>query len=311
MSGSALGPLEPAGPQAEAIARLIHFFFWTTGTVYAVVLATLVAALLRRRKRETGERTLSAAVGLALGITLAVLALLTGASYWTSHRITRFRPARPIEIEVTGHQWWWELRYLNEEPSRIFQSANELHIPVGRAVALKLKTADVVHSFWVPQLHGKRDLIPGQENVLWLQADRPGLYRGRCAEFCGLQHAHMELLVIAEPQTDFEAWQTHQLKEPSPPADPIAQRGKQLFLSGPCVMCHTIAGTLAQATAGPDLTHLASRQALAGGTLPNTRGHRAGWVMNAQVLKPGGHMPSIALGSEELQAVLAYLETLR
>jgi cytochrome c oxidase subunit 2 len=190
-------------------------------------------------------------------------------------------------------------------------TANEIHIPVGKPVHIRLASRDVIHSFWVPDLHGKKDLIPGKDTDLWLRADRAGVYRGQCAEFCGWQHAHMALLVIAEPQDRFDAWLASQRQTPPPPSTPLGQRGRAVFESQACPLCHTVAGTQANGSAGPDLTHLASRRTIAAGTLPNTIGSLGGWIVDPQSTKPGNRMPAVTLHADDLQALLAYLETLR
>jgi cytochrome c oxidase subunit 2 len=212
---------------------------------------------------------------------------------------------------VTGYQWWWSVEYLNADPSLIVTTANELHVPVGRPILLTLKSADVIHSFWVPSLHGKTDLVPGRENATWLQVDRPGIFRGQCAEFCGVQHAHMSLSVIAESSDQFEQWLSAQ-RQPAPaPLTAEQSRGRDVVERGPCALCHTIRGTNAGARMGPDLTHFATRSTIAAGTVPNTRGNLAGWIADPQHLKPGSRMPATGLAAEDLQAVVAYLETLR
>jgi cytochrome c oxidase subunit 2 len=222
-------------------------------------------------------------------------------------------PSAPgaITINVIGHQWWWDFVYDDVSPNQVFSSPNELHIPVGVPVVLKAESRDVIHSFWVPNLHGKRDLIPGFATHTWIQADKPGVYRGQCAEFCGHQHAHMAFLVVVEPMDQFLTWIDHQRQGAPPPADDVKQRGHDVFMQGPCVMCHTIRGTAAGSRVGPDLTHVASRQTIAAGTLPMTRGHLAGWISNSQSVKPGNRMPPTLLSGDDLQALLAYLETLR
>jgi cytochrome c oxidase subunit 2 len=212
---------------------------------------------------------------------------------------------------VTGHQWWWDVRYDAHVPAHRVRTANEIHIPVGQPILLKLRTSDVIHSFWVPSLHGKRDLIPGQTNTLWLQADRPGTYRGQCAEFCGHQHAHMGLLVVAEPPERFAGWQERQRQPAAEPADALARRGREVFVAGPCALCHAVRGTEAAAEVAPDLTHLGSRLTIAAATLANTPGHLAGWIVDPQRLKPGSHMPPMSLAADDLQALLAYLGSLR
>jgi cytochrome c oxidase subunit 2 len=203
------------------------------------------------------------------------------------------------------------VQYLDPVASQRVTTANEIHIPVGRPVVLTLKSHDVIHSLWVPNLAGKKDLIPGHETTLALRADRPGRYRGQCAEFCGYQHGKMGLLVIAEPPETFAAWLEAQRRTPPPPTDPLPQRGQQVFLAGTCAMCHAIQGTSAFGRVAPDLTHIASRPTLAAATLPNRPGYRAGWIVDSQSLKPGNHMPPNPLNPPDLQALLAYLESLK
>jgi cytochrome c oxidase subunit 2 len=214
-------------------------------------------------------------------------------------------------VEVTGNQWWWTVEYDHPDPSLRVTTANELRLPVGRAVAIHLKSNDVIHSFWVPNLHGKIDLIPGRRNTIRLRADHPGIYRGQCAEYCGLQHANMAFTVIAEAPEAFERWIVAQ-RQPAPePSTPEQIRGREVVERGPCAMCHTVQGTRAGGRMGPDLTHVATRSTLAAGTVPNTPGYLAGWIADPQHLKPGTRMPSTGLSSSDLQAVLAYLGTLR
>jgi cytochrome c oxidase subunit 2 len=184
-------------------------------------------------------------------------------------------------------------------------------VPVGLPVVLELRSSDVIHSFWVPNLGVKRDMIPGEETSVWFQADSAGVYRGQCAEFCGHQHAKMAVLVIAEPADSFRAWLARQRDTAATPVDSLAQRGQEVFLSTSCVMCHAIQGTPAGSRVGPNLTHLAGRRTLAAGTLPNTRGNLAGWIVDPQRIKPGARMPPNSLEPDDLQALLAYLESLR
>jgi cytochrome c oxidase subunit II len=222
-------------------------------------------------------------------------------------------PPRPGElaVEVVGRQFWWELRYLDAEPARIFETANELRIPVGRPVHLRLRTKDVIHSLWVPGLQGKLDLVPGRVNVLVLQADRPGVWRGQCAEFCGVQHARMALTVVAEPPARFEAWRQRQLAGAPAPADSAGAAARRTFLASGCVLCHAVRGTPAGGDLGPDLTHVAGRLTLAAGTLPNSAGNLYGWIADPQAHKPGSAMPPVPLSAAELHAVARYLSTLR
>jgi cytochrome c oxidase subunit 2 len=196
-------------------------------------------------------------------------------------------------------------------PSLRVTTANEIHIPVGRPVRFNLFSNDVIHSLWIPNLQGKIDLVPGRLNELWLRADRPGVFRGQCAEFCGLQHAKMALVVVAESSDDFERWLAGNRAPAPAPVTPEQQRGKDVVERGPCAMCHNITGTLAGGRSAPDLTHVASRSTIGAGSVPNTRGYLAGWIADPQHIKPGNRMPSPGLRDEELQAVLAYLETLK
>jgi cytochrome c oxidase subunit 2 len=220
-------------------------------------------------------------------------------------------PRRPdLTLDVTGHQWWWEVRYDGASPDETFLTANEIHIPVGAKVLVRLHGGDVIHSFWVPQLSGKTDTIPGQTNLAWLEADRPGRYRGQCSEYCGLEHAKMAFEVVADTPPAFAQWRRAQLQTAPPPSEPAAERGLVLFQYR-CSLCHAVRGTIAASSYGPDLTHLMSRATIAGGTLPNTRGNLAGWVDGPQAAKPGALMPDQGLSGNQLNDMVAYLETLR
>jgi cytochrome c oxidase subunit II len=216
-----------------------------------------------------------------------------------------------LTIEVNAHQWWWEVRYLDVDASNIFTTANEIHIPVGVPVTFSLRANDVIHSFWVPNLAGKKDLIPGKINTIWLQADKPGVYRGQCAEYCGLQHAQMAFWVVAEPQEQFNTWRQNQTQTSATPAMDSQRRGQQVFLSSTCVMCHAINGTPAGSNIGPNLTHVASRNTIAAATLANTREHLDQWVKDPQSVKPGNRMPQNNLAEADLQSLLDYLQSLK
>jgi cytochrome c oxidase subunit II len=251
------------------------------------------------------------AVATASAATIAVLLLCTLATYATGREVTAPPGAKPLQIRVTGHQWWWSIEYRDSIPIDWVNTANEIHLPVGRPAVFELSTQDVNHSFWLPGLGPKRDLIAGQETSIWYRADSAGIYRGQCAEFCGYQHAKMALTLVAEPPDSFAAWLTRQRQAASPPTDSMARRGLEVFLGSTCVTCHTITGTPAGGRVGPDLTHLASRRTIAAGTLPNTRGNLAGWILDPQRVKPGAKMPPTRLEPADLQALLTYLETLR
>jgi cytochrome c oxidase subunit 2 len=235
---------------------------------------------------------------------------LTALSYAGQRRLFAVEE-EAVTIRVTGQQWWWQLTYEDPDASRTFTTANEIHVPVGKPVKVKLNAADVIHSFWVPSLMGKQDLIPGRENDIRFVAERPGVYRGQCAEFCGLQHAHMGFLVVAEPQADFDRWRDEQIKAAEPPGDSERRTGLEAFLSKPCVMCHTVRGTPAGGRTGPDLTHVGGRRTLAAATLPMSRGNLAAWIVDPHGIKPGVNMPLIKLDPDELNSIAAYLEGLR
>jgi cytochrome c oxidase subunit II len=314
--------LNAAGPQAAHIGDLWNYTLALCTFVFIAVLGACLFALWRAPKLRTPaapdlrslvkpERRIHHIVGWAVAAAVVGLLSLLVADVFTSRAMARLPLKDAINIELFGHQWWWEARYRHGDPSKDFTTANELHIPVGRPVVITLLSNDVIHSLWVPNLHGKRDLIPGRTAILRLQADKPGTYRGQCAEFCGLEHAMMALLVTAEPSANYEAWAAHQNQPAATPTDPVAMRGQEVFTSKTCVMCHTIGGTQAQGRFGPNLTHLASRQTIAAGMFPNNRGHLGGWIADPQSLKPGVNMPANALEPDDLQALLTYLETLK
>ena len=317
--------LHPAGPQAGRIIDLWWMMLYVTGAVFLVVMGFLVASLVRRRrpyggaaadvpdtKPEPGvERRMSHVVLTGVALTVVILFVFLVRSFVTGRALDSLHEQDHLTVTVTGHQWWWEVRYDNTTAAYVVTTANEIHLPVGRPVLFKLTSTDVIHSFWVPNLHGKTDLVPGHENVTWLKADQEGVYRGQCAEFCGHQHAHMAFTVVVEPYEKFKAWYDAQLAPAAEPADPSRARGRQVFLSSPCVMCHTVRGTDAGSRVGPDLTHVASRATLAAGTLENTRGHLADWVSDSQSIKPGNRMPPNRLEPADLQALLDYLQSLK
>jgi cytochrome c oxidase subunit II len=215
-----------------------------------------------------------------------------------------------LTLDVTGRQWWWDVRYDAAEPDKTFSTANEIHIPVGVPVLVRLHGADVIHSFWVPKLSGKTDTIPGQTNVTWLEASQPGRYLGQCTEYCGYQHAHMAFEVVAESQEEFQRWRAHQLQPAPEPATAAQRRGMEL-VEFRCGLCHGVRGTTAGSVSAPDLTHLMSRRMIAAGTLVNGVGTLGGWIEGAEQLKPGTLMPDQNLSGAQLTDTLAYLETLQ
>jgi cytochrome c oxidase subunit 2 len=247
-----------------------------------------------------------------VGVGLSCIVLF-GSALWTMVTLAAVGqpPEKPaFTIEVTGHQWWWQVRYLGDEPSQSFVTANEIHIPVGKPVAVTLASADVIHSFWVPALTGKTDLIPGQTNQTWFEASEPGLYRGQCTEYCGAQHAHMGLLVVASPPEEFNAWWSRQLEAAKAPLTEGAMQGEAVFV-GRCGICHSVRGTPAGGILGPDLSHLMTRRTIAANTLPNNTGNLAGWIADPQHVKPGSNMPDPEVAPGQLQQIVAYLHTLK
>ncbi len=309
------GFLRTFGWVADREAALGWILLGIATVVLIVVSGLVVAGVLRGRSRPTatldrgGDGFGWILVGGIVVPTL-ILAAVFVLTIRTQAAVAAPAAARALTVQVTGHQWWWEVRYLDRSPARIATTANEIHIPVGRPVRFEVVTGDVIHSFWVPQLAGKTDLIPGQRNVTWLEADRAGVYRGQCAEYCGAQHAKMALAVVADPPDVFGRWLAHQRDPAAAPADSDAAAGAAVFAGSACALCHTVRGTPAGGRLGPDLTHLAGRGTIAAGTLANTRGNLAGWIANPQALKPGAVMPLVPLSPTELQVLVTYLQSL-
>jgi cytochrome c oxidase subunit 2 len=321
-----LSIFDPVSLPAESIRHVSLLVFAITGFIFLVVEGILFYAVLRfRRGRATGKeppqvygsKPIEIAWTAAPALVVVVLILVTTRTLW---EVTPDPPAprqgdNTLFVTVVGRQWWWEYRYDHYNGRELgFITANELHIPVGaggvpRPVYLRLRSADVCHSFWVPRLAGKMDLIPGRTNSLWFQTDRPGLYLGQCAEYCGTQHAGMLLRVIAEPPADFERWLENQKKEAVD--DPTAREGKAVFLSLSCVNCHRIRGTSATGTYAPDLTHMMSRQTLASGMVKNDEANLRQWIRDPQRIKTGCLMPGFQLSDRELEQMVHYLRTLK
>jgi cytochrome c oxidase subunit 2 len=315
--------LNPAGIQANHINTIWWLFFGVTTAVYVLVLAFLVGTILRA-ERSTPQnaariivpdgaetRRLGKSVAAAVGFTIVLLAILLMAEVFGATSLHKLSSNDAISIKITGHQWWWEVEYQSATPGNIVSTANEIHIPVNKPVQFRLSSTDVIHSFWVPNLHGKKDLIPGHPTALWLRADRAGTYYGQCAEFCGLQHAHMRLAVIAENGADFQNWLDAQRKSAPEPTSEQEKKGQHLFLTSTCVMCHTISGTIAGARLGPTLTHIGSRQFIGAGTIKNTHDDLARWIQDAHQFKPGVRMPQNPLPNQDLQSLLDYLQSLK
>ena len=306
--------LSAAGAQAQRIESHWWLLFWVTLAVTVVVLGMLAWALVRGShagETSRNDGALQRAIGIGTGLTVFILLGLLVHSMLTTRALAGQREEGALEIAVMAQQWWWSVEYQHPEPEQRVRTANELHIPVGRTVAIKLLANDVIHSFWVPALNGKLDAIPGHEATLWVRAERAGVYRGQCAEYCGAQHAHMGIVVIAEPPADFERWIQAQRQTAQQPETEQQRRGLALVQQGACVMCHTIRGTTAGGRIAPDLTHLASRSTIAAGVLPRTATHLANWIRDPQSIKPGNRMPALALSDDDRAAIVAYLEQLR
>jgi len=293
---------------SHRIAHLWWVMFIGSAIVFGVVTVLVLAAVLRSHgDREPSREDSRSAKGLVLLggflVPLAVLIALFVLILTSMPISAQPRPGRSsLVVDVTGHQWFWEVRY----PAQHVVTANEIHIPAGKSVEVDVSTADVIHSFWVPGLNRKIDTIPDRDNRVLLRADSPGVYRGQCAEFCGLEHAKMAFLVFVDPPDRFRAWLANQQK----PAATTTGPGEQVFVSN-CAGCHTISGTPARGTIGPNLTHLASRTTIAAGTIPNNPGYLAGWILDPQHVKPGNKMPGIDLTGGRLQSLLQYLESLK
>ena len=319
-AGEARAPsiLRASGLGALDVERFWWILFGISAAVFAVVVGLVVVALARRHRppdsrdgpgadHTEGEPRWGSPFILVSGVVVPAI-VLAGTFGLTLHEMSLLSAPghhAALTITVTGHDWWWEAHYPGGAVA-----ANEIHIPTGETVRVRLLTADVIHSFWVPQLQTKTDLIPGRTNETWLETASPGRYRGQCAQFCGLQHAHMVFFVVAEPPGAFATWLADQELPAAAPATGLAAQGRQEFLTQTCAGCHAIRGTSAAATAGPDLTHVASRQTLAAGVLPNTPGDLAAWLTDPQHIKPGAEMPPTQLTPDQVQALVAYLQSL-
>jgi cytochrome c oxidase subunit II len=306
--------LDPQGPYAQQIANLFWAFLAVCALIWLAVCVVLSIAVIRRRaarpqplelaparERMMGQLVLS--LGGGTGVIVIAFALIS----YVAQRNLWAEPNSGMTLRVVGHQWWWEVLYDDPQPARNFITANEIHIPVNTLVRVRLETRDVIHSFWVPSLAGKMDQISGHINEQLLLAARPGIYRGQCAEFCGQEHAKMAFSVVASSPEEFDAWRDGQIRAAAPPEGPERRRGRHVFESHSCLVCHTIRGTIAGGKFGPDLTHLASRRSIAAGTAPLTAGHLGGWIADPQHLKPGTQMPPGDLGGADLSALVAYL----
>jgi cytochrome c oxidase subunit 2 len=305
-------PLAPHGDQAQALHGLFLLMMAVCGAMYLLVLGGLGWALWRRPVQPDvagDERPLGRGLWATAAVIVVGLTVLIIGSFLADRALFASRGEPAMEVRVTGHQWWWRIEY-RDPTGRWIETANELHLPRGRTTRVLLGSADVIHSFWVPNVAGKLDMIPGRRNVLDLTPRRDGWFRGQCAEFCGTQHAHMALDVRVESPAAFDAWLAAQARPAAALIDARAARGAAVF-AGPCAACHVVRGSEAGGRAGPDLTHIAARRSIAAGTLPMSRGGLQGWIAQPQALKPGTSMPTVALAPADADAVAHYLASLR
>jgi cytochrome c oxidase subunit 2 len=311
-------PLSIFSSSSDATARittLTWFMILLSALIFVCVMVVMIAAVLRNRRREAtsvemsqpGDRIVVWGGAILPGAVLVALFVVALGA------MRQFSPTPPaVTIRVTGHQWWWQAEYLASDGRPLFRTANEIHVPVDRPVRVLLTSSDVIHSFWVPQLQGKLDAIPGHITDLRLHARRTGTYGGACSEYCGQQHAHMAFAVVAESDDAYRAWIARQSADAAAPSDSATIAGRQLFVTTECALCHAVRGTNARADVGPDLTHVGSRMTIAAGTRPNSLGDLEGWIANPQALKPGTRMPTLrTYTGPELRALATYLQSLK
>jgi cytochrome c oxidase subunit II len=295
---------------AYEIAQLWWIMFTGACVVFALVFGLALYAFFARRPPAPSPNWFVPGFGILFP--LVVLAPLTLYAFFVGERIVRSDRPPDLSVEVVAQRWWWEIRYPDARGSAPTVTANEIHIPAGRQIELKVSTRDVIHSVWIPNLAGKIDAIPGRANRMRFEADRPGVFRGQCAEFCGAQHARMAFYVVAHSPETFDEWLEAQRRPASPPDDPVRERGLRIFMANECADCHTIRGTAARGKKGPDLTHVGSRRSLAAATLPNNRASLVNWIRASQSVKPANAMPNYdELADDELGALAAYLEGLK
>jgi cytochrome c oxidase subunit 2 len=308
---------QPESPQAQAIYDVFVQVLWISAGIFTLVTGLILIALIRgRRRSELPEQDFGShrkEIFWMVGPLLIVLWLtaISAKLVLTLNAAPKAHPSRAAQADadllVIGHQWWWEVRYNGSDVT----GANEVHIPAGRKIRVQLASTDVIHCFWVPQLARKMDVIPGRDNYIWLEADQPGVYQGRCAEFCGTQHAWMNFKVYAHEPIEYADWLTKEGKTPDTPTDSIALAGEQVFMEQTCVNCHSISGTPAGATIGPDLTYVARRKELAGGAIKYSTENLARWLNNPQEIKPGCKMPTFNLSEQQIEQLVAYFESLK
>jgi cytochrome c oxidase subunit 2 len=305
--------LVTAGPVAEMEAVLYNLIFWIAVGVFVVVEAILISTVIRfrRRKNDGIPAQIHGSTGLEIGWTIVPFVILAFIAVPTLSTITTATaaPTGPdvVHVKAIGHQWWWEFQY----PDLGIVTSDELHIPVGQKIALQVESADVIHSFWVPKLGGKVQAIPNQHNTSWIEADQPGNYQAQCYQLCGISHANMRFIVVAESKDAFAAWSKNQIAPAVTPVSAAGQKGAQVFATGACIGCHTITGTAAAGKVGPNLTHIGSHQTLAGAIMPNDPEHLAMWLHNPPGIKPGSIMPNLGLTDDQVTSLVAYIGELK
>jgi cytochrome c oxidase subunit 2 len=308
--------LDPASDQAGALHGLMGIMLAVCGVAYLLVMVFLGAAIWRgRRQLVAGDGAGSDGklrIGLAAWVAFIIvgLSVMTGASFLVDRSLARGARGA-AQVRITGHQWWWRVAYWDPSTRRWIETANELHLPIDEATRVEVVSSDVIHSFWIPNLSGKLDMIPGRVNRLTLTPRRLGWLRGQCAEFCGLQHTEMALDVKVERASDYAAWRAAQAAGAAAPIDAIALHGQAILTGGPCATCHVVRGVTETGRAGPDLTHVGSRRFLAAGALPMSHAALMGWIAQPQVHKPGAEMPATGLPPQDVEAVARYLEGLK
>jgi cytochrome c oxidase subunit 2 len=304
--------LDPQSPFARAIYDLTIVSYIIFALIFVIVTFGIVYGILRFRARAGGADPTQIAGNRKVELTWTIIPflivlLLFALTIQAMNRVDP-PPARSADLVVTGHQFWWQADY----PASGVTTANEIHIPAGKALSVRLESKDVLHEFWVPQLTRKMTNVPGQPNHIWLQADKPGTYIGQCSEFCGTQHAWMRILVVAQEPAQFEQWQQTQLRPAQAPANAAAASGLELFRTSTCINCHAINGVAgANSRVAPDLTHVASRRQLGAGILENTPANMRAWLKSPQHIKPGALMPDFFFSDEQLDQLAAYLSTLQ
>lgn len=326
---SVQSPYETHGPAAHSIADLSWFMTIMFLVISFIMWALIAFAFYKRRgtleehapiDTKGGEMWIVIG-GIAIPLLVLTVIFVLGLQLLRDFPIhgmhgaavhAEMEQSMKPEIRIIGHQWWWEIHYLNDDPSKEVTTANELHLPVGRAVNIEVETQDVMHSFWIPALHGKVDLVPGMKNYIRLQASQPGSYTGQCAEYCGAEHARMRMLAIAQAPDEYAAWLEGQAKPGADPKSAEALAGEKVFLAGPCSMCHEVRGTIAGGRVAPDLTHIGSRKMIAANVYQNNDAYLEAWITHAQSLKPECQMPNLTqFSGEQLQDLVAYLRQLQ